>query len=211
MPTIWRDETRTDLGNIEGYSEESQECLQTTRTIHLQGTRPCNDSLPIEEIDKGLVVIHEKQKRVAELYIDNQIDKKQHESYSSEYKLRNKNWGRINQATSNASTKKKSQTEKSPFETPTSKSRTSWIPFHTKKTQIIRFFIERVSLYARDNYAEVVFRFPQTTETKSVKLVSQQPTDFFPLILNIKTMSENERRVQILKSNPLMYIPKTLV
>ena len=167
----------------------------------------------LEEIDKGLVVIHEKQKRVAELYIDNQIDKKQHESYSSEYKLEEQKLG--DESTKLRQTlltkKEKSDREvaiRNAYEQIKDKLDTV---SYEEKTQIIRFFIERVSLYARDNYAEVVFRFPQTTETKSVKLVSQQPTDFFPLILNIKTMSENERRVQILKSNPLMYIPKTLV
>src|SRR3989344_4262721 len=47
----------------------------------------------LEEIEKELVVVREKQKRVAELYIDNQIDKKQHESYSSEYKQEEQNLG----------------------------------------------------------------------------------------------------------------------
>lgn len=167
----------------------------------------------LEAIDKELVVIREKQKRVAELYIDNQIDKKQHESYSSEYKLEEQKLG-------DESTKLRQTllTKKEKSERETSirnayeqiKDRLDTVSYE-EKTQIIRFFIERIVLYAKDNRAEVVFRFPQTTETKSVKLVSQQPTDFFPLILNIKTMSENERRVQILKSNPLMYIPKTLV
>jgi len=167
----------------------------------------------LEEIDKELMVIREKQKRVAELYIDNQIDKKQHESYSSEYKLEEQKLG--DESTKLRQTlltkKEKSDREvaiRNAYEQ--IKDRLDTVSYE-EKTQIIRFFIERITLYAKDNYAEVVFRFPQTTETKSVKLVSQQPTDFFPLILNIKTMSENERRIQILKSNPLMYIPKTLV
>ncbi len=167
----------------------------------------------LEEIAKELTVIREKQKRVAELYIDNQIDRKQHESYSSEYKLEEQKLG--DESTKLRQTlltkKEKSDREvaiRNAYEQ--IKDRLDTVSYE-EKTQIIRFFIERITLYARDNYAEVVFRFPQTTETKSVKLVSQQPTDFFPLILNIKTMSENERRVQILKSNPLMYIPKTLV
>ena len=167
----------------------------------------------LEEISKELAVIHEKQKRVAELYIDNQIDKKQYESYSSEYKLEEQKLGDESTKLRQTLLTKKEKADRevairNAYEQIKEKLD---IVSYEEKTQIVRFFIERITLYARDNRAEVVFRFPNTIETTSVKLVSQKPTDFFPLILNIKTMSENERRVQILKANPLMYIPKTLV
>lgn len=167
----------------------------------------------LEEINKELTVISEKQKRVAELYIDNQIDKKQHESYSSEYKLEEQKLGDESTKLRQTLLTKKEKTDRelairNAYEQIKDKLDTV---SYQEKAQIIRFFIDRITLYALDSRAEVVFRFPQTTETKSVKLVSQQPTDFFPLILNIKTISENERRAQILKSNPLMYVPKTLV
>ena len=167
----------------------------------------------LKEIEKGLEDITEKQSRVAELYIDNQIDKKRYESHFSEYKLEEQKYGdeviRLKQTL--LTKKEKSDREvaiRNAYEQ--IKNKLENISYEDK-TQIIRFFIERITLYAKDNHAEVVFRFPNTTETKSVKLTPQKSTDFFPLILDVRTISENERRTQILKANPLMYIPKTLV
>lgn len=62
------------------------------------------------------------------------------------------------------------------------------------------------------DYSEVVFRFPDYTETKAVKLgVKSQEQKGFPPVLNIKIVSEADRRAEILRANPAMYIPKTLV
>lgn len=205
---------------LEPIWESLKDILKNPKNVHTPLERyiykeedPDKIHSRLKEIDLELSKIHEKQNRVSELYIENQIDRRQHDSYSSEYKREEQKLGdettRLRQtlltkkekvdrevAIRNAYEQIKNKLEDVSYE---------------GKTQIIRFFIERITLYAVDNYAEVVFRFPQSTETKSVKLVSQKPTEFFPLILNIKTISENERRAQILKANPLMYIPKTLV
>jgi hypothetical protein len=78
----------------------------------------------------------------------------------------------------------------------------------------MHLFIDRISLYAKDDYASVVFKFPRSIETKSVKLEPSEsglPDKHFPLVLNIKTMTLSERQTQILKANPLMYVPKSLI
>lgn len=77
------------------------------------------------------------------------------------------------------------------------------------KQYILRLFIERINLFPKRNYAEVFFRFPiatRITDNERVEAVSQQ--DSMRLILHIKTLSEHERRRDILVSNPGMYHTK---
>lgn len=77
------------------------------------------------------------------------------------------------------------------------------------KQYILRLFIERINLFPKKNYAEVFFRFPIGTrviDDERIEPVSQQ--DSMRLILHIKTLSEHERRRDILVSNPGMYHTK---
>lgn len=167
----------------------------------------------LKEIDAELETIRDKQRRVTELYINDQIDSKQHSSYSSEHKREEQKL--LDETTRLRQTllSKKEQNER---ELAIKKAHAQIrekldTVSYAEKTQILRFFVERISLFAQDNYAEVVFRFPNNTEKKTVDLVSRNDDDFFPLVLRVKTISENERRAQILRANPAMYIPKTLV
>jgi len=85
---------------------------------------------------------------------------------------------------------------------------------YEEKQKIVFLFIERITLYAKEDYVNVVFRFPSYTKTTNISLVngvSQEQKESFPLILDLKTISETERRQQIIKLNPLMYFPKTFV
>ena len=85
---------------------------------------------------------------------------------------------------------------------------------HEEKSKIVSFFIERITLHAKENYAEVVFKFPRHTEapaTKQVQTLSKEGGVSFPLVLSICTVSETERRRTILMANPGMYVPKVLV
>lgn len=68
------------------------------------------------------------------------------------------------------------------------------------KKYILGLFVEKITIYSRSNYAEIVFRFRNNDQEKAE----------VPLIVKIKTLSENEIRVQILKANPLMYCPRIL-
>lgn len=74
------------------------------------------------------------------------------------------------------------------------------------KQYILRLFVERINLFHKQNYAEVFFRFPSSVRVasdKHVNVVSQQ--EDMKLILHVKTLSEHQRRAEILKSNPGMY------
>lgn len=70
------------------------------------------------------------------------------------------------------------------------------------KKYIIHLFIERITLHAKSNYVEVIFKFPTTTVISNTSLDVSQPN--MPLFLTVKTYSENEIRSMCIKANPLM-------
>jgi len=70
------------------------------------------------------------------------------------------------------------------------------------KKYTIHLFIERITLHAKSNYAEVIFKFPTTTVISNTTLDVSQP--HMPLFLNVKTYSEGEVRSKIIEANPLM-------
>lgn len=79
-------------------------------------------------------------------------------------------------------------------------------PSYEDKQYILHLFVERINLFHRENYAEVFFRFPTSfsvKHTEGINVVSQ-PSDLH-LVLHIKTLSERERRRDLLVSNPRMY------
>jgi len=83
-------------------------------------------------------------------------------------------------------------------------------PSYEDKQYILHLFIERINLFHRENYAEVFFRFPTSFNVKhreGINVVSQ-PNDLH-LVLHIKTLSERERRRDLLVSNPGMYNKKS--
>jgi site-specific DNA recombinase len=170
----------------------------------------------VTEIETELSSITEKRDRATELYINGQIIKKQHETYTSQYnndaqKLKNE-LIRIRQIST--SEKEKGEREVSLTKTYEQiKNRLENVTYEEKR-KIIFLFIERITIHAQENYASVAFRFPSYTDTTNVNLldkVSQGKDDSFPLVLNIRTISERDRQIQALKSNPLMYKSKTLI
>jgi chromosome segregation ATPase len=79
------------------------------------------------------------------------------------------------------------------------------------KQFIVHLFIERINLFHKSNYAEVVFRFPATTNVmlNSVNKISKE-NDLY-LVLHVKTLSQRERSRNLLIANPGMYhIVKTV-
>ncbi len=70
------------------------------------------------------------------------------------------------------------------------------------KQYILRLFVERINLFHKQNYAEVFFSFPSSTlvTPNEVSKVVSQPNDL-KLVLHVKTLSERERRHDILVSN----------
>lgn len=73
------------------------------------------------------------------------------------------------------------------------------------KQFIVHLFIERINLFYKNNYAEVVFKFPATTNVvlNSVDRVSKE-NDLY-LVLHVKTLSQKERSKNLLIANPGMY------
>jgi hypothetical protein len=67
---------------------------------------------------------------------------------------------------------------------------------YEEQQYILRLFVEKISLFIKENYAEVVFRFPATIKTGGEQ-VSQN--EKMRLVLHIKILSEYERRKDISK------------
>lgn len=177
--------------------------------------KPENVKERLEEIDKEIASIRIKQSRVDELYINGQIDKAKYKEHSDANERDEKHLAadstRLRQSL--LSKKEKAEREVAIQEAyERIKSRLDNVSYE-EKAQIIRLFIERLTLHAKEDYASVMFRFPSSTETTTVRLGSKVPQEekSFPLVLNIKTITELERRQQIIRANPAMYVPKTLV
>lgn len=75
-------------------------------------------------------------------------------------------------------------------------------PTYEDKQYIVHLFIERINLFHRYNYAEVFFRFPVSLNVKTSEdvKVAIKPDDL-RLVLHVKTLSETERRREIMFSN----------
>ena len=169
----------------------------------------------LEEIDTELSSVRVKQSRVDDLYINGQIDQQKYKEHSGENHREEKRLGGEETRLRQSLLTKKEKTEREvaireAYEQ--IKDRLENVSYE-EKTKIIRLFIERITLYAKEDHASVIFHFPSSTETATVKLGSRvsQEEKHFPLVLNIKTMTELARRQQIIRANPLMYVPKTLV
>ncbi|KND51233.1 MAG: site-specific DNA recombinase [Parcubacteria bacterium C7867-001] len=68
------------------------------------------------------------------------------------------------------------------------------------KKNILHLFVERITLYAKHNYAEVVFKFPTSTIVSGTQI--DVPQKNIPLFLNIKTLPYEEGRLRMRKINP---------
>ncbi len=170
----------------------------------------------IKEIDIEMVSINEKQNRANELYVNGQITKTQYEMYVNQYKNDEQKLKDelIHLHQLSISKKEKAEREVSLNKAYEQiKDRLENVSYEEKR-KIIFLFIERITLYAKEDYVSVSFRFPSYTKTTNISLVkrvSQEEKESFPLILEIKTISEMERRIEIIKSIPQMYVPKTMV
>ncbi len=177
---------------------------------------PENVKERLEEIDTELSSVRTRQSRVDELYISGQIDKEKYKEHSDSNQREGERLGGEETQLRQSLLTKKEKTErtlaiKQAYEQ--IKDRLENVSYE-EKIKIVSLFIERITLYAKDDHASVIFRFPSSTETTTVKLgakVSSEQSKYFPLVLNIKTMTIEERRKQIVSNYPLLYLPKTLV
>lgn len=166
----------------------------------------------LDEIDEQLNAIQRKRSKAYDLLINESITDDQCQQYVKEYE-------RDQQALNNEATRLRqkllTKQEKVDREQAVRKAceqvqqKLDNVSYEDK-AKIISFFIERITLHAKQDYAEVVFSFPHLTDTKREKIVSLSGKTF-PLVLNIKTVSEAERRSFLIRANPGMYVPKALV
>lgn len=178
---------------------------------------PQNTKTRLSEIEKELSTLQQKRERMEDLFINgDDINKERLNQYSTEFK-RDEN--RLHDEMSRLKQKLLSREEKEDRQKVIErlyekvKTRIENVAY-TEKSKIIQLFIERITLYPEDDRAEVVFKFPETAnvslspETKKVSQGSEGV--IFPLVLNIKTISERQRRIDIIQMNPLMYTPRML-
>ena len=170
----------------------------------------------IKEIDIETVSINEKRNRANELYVNGQITKTQYETYVNQYKNDEQ---KLKDELVHLHQLSISKKEKADREVSLNKAyeqikdRLENVSYEEKR-KILSLFIERINLYAKEDYVNVIFRFPSYTKTTDISLakrVSQEEGESFPLVLDIKTISETERRAYIIKLNPMMCVPKALI
>lgn len=179
-------------------------------------TDPTLTKTRLEEIAEILNTIERKQLRASDLYVNEQIPKPQYDQYLNEYKRDiQKLKDEATLLRQSLLTKKektdREQIVKQAYEKIKDKLDTI---SREEKAKIISFFIERITLHAKEDYAEVVFKFPEYTQAPKTRTVSTIPKEgikTFPLVLNIRTISEDERRRTIIMANPGMYTPKILI
>lgn len=166
----------------------------------------------LDEIDELLETIKKKRSRVYDLLVNEHINENQCKQYTDEYdrdeqKLNDEAIGLRQTLLTKKETADREASIHKAFDR--IQSRLNNVSYEDK-AKIISFFIQRITLHAREDYVEVVFKFPNHTETSGSKVVSQVGKSF-PLVLQIRTVSEKERRASIMRANPGMYLPKALV
>jgi len=165
----------------------------------------------VTELEEQIKNLIGQQNRIAIAYADMNITEEQYRQYVRENKERISELtiekDKLNQsllkadelANRNEILKKLFKQYKSRLETIS----------YEEQQYILRLFVEKVSLYINDNYAEVVFRFPANIKKSESEQSSQN--EKMRLVLHVKILNEVQRRREILKSNPMMYKPKVEV
>lgn len=166
-----------------------------------------NDSIKLKQTRNNDKIkdIDSKLKKIAMLFINNEsVDladfKRMESEYSSEKeKLINENLKLEQSLLTKKDTRNREVVLEELYEKV--KDKLDNVSYEDKK-YVIHLFIERITLHARSNYAEVIFKFPTTTVISNTSLDVSQPN--MPLFLNVKTYSEGEVRSKIIEANPLM-------
>ncbi|KKR50312.1 MAG: hypothetical protein UT84_C0012G0015 [Candidatus Curtissbacteria bacterium GW2011_GWA1_40_16] len=167
----------------------------------------------LKEIEVELSFIEKKKEKVQKMYVESDMDEKQYNLYISEYKTETRKLTdestRLHQRLLSNAEKKERRTAISKVYEQV-KNRLDNVSYSDKE-KILHMFVERITLFPKENYAQVVFKFPSDSSVAQVdKVISLSPSSdkSFPLVLNIRTMTEKERRVEIIMANPLMYSHK---
>jgi hypothetical protein len=164
----------------------------------------------IAELDKQLVTINEQQVRIVRAYTDLGIEQDEYESMIKEKRSRQKELEIQKQKLSQTLLKKQEQHNRNEVITQLFEKLKSKLDTVTYEQQqyILRLFVERITLKHKENFAEVVFKFPINT-TVSTLAPSDITTDGqMRLVVHVKVLSEKQRSADLLRGNPGMYNKK---
>jgi site-specific DNA recombinase len=164
----------------------------------------------IADLNKQIGTVKEQRQRIARAYTDMGIEQDEYESEMKEKRARQKELEVQRQKLSQTLLKKKEQKNRNEviaklFEKFQTKLDTV---AYEQRQYILRLFVERITLFHKQNYAEVVFKFPTKTSVPTVVPAEISGDGQMRLVLHVKIKSEHQRRQEILKNNPAMYRPK---
>lgn len=164
----------------------------------------------ISELNKQLATIKEQQLRIAQVYTDMGIEQGEYESQMKDKRARQKELEVQKQKLSQTLLKKKEQKNRNEVIAKLFEQLQTKLDSVTYEQQqyILRLFVERITLFHKQNYAEVVFKFPVKTNVPTNAPAEISNDGQMRLVLHVKTKSEHQRRQEILKSNPAMYKSK---
>ncbi len=169
----------------------------------------------LAEIHETLENLGQKRIRANELYIANKIKKEElnnyYRDYDKEEKILNDEALKLRQSLLG---KEEIADQKRAIEGAYKRIQTKLDETtRSEKAKIIHMFVESITLHATENYAEVVCKFPSNTETRNPRAERQGlgVNGTVPLVLRVNTIPEEDRRAYMLKTNPGMYVPKSLI
>lgn len=174
------------------------------------------DPLPVkqrlQDIDVTLDTISRKRDRVDALYINEQLDEQKYKTYKVEFRqdeqrLKDEQTHLRQSLLNKREIADRQKAVQRAYEQV--KARLDGVSYE-EKAKIVSYFVERVTLFAKEDYAEAVFRFPKDIDTSGTQ-ATLQGDKAFPLVHNIRTISERERRATLMQSNPEMFVSKVLV
>jgi site-specific DNA recombinase len=161
----------------------------------------------IDELDKQIETVKEQQKRIVVAYTDMAIEQHNYELQMKEKRARQKELEVQRQKLSQTLLKKKEQKNRNEviaklFEKLQTKLDTVT---YEQRQYILRLFVERITVFHKQNYVEVVFKFPTKTVVPNDVPAEISGDGQMRLVLHVMIKSEHQRRQEILKSNPAMY------
>jgi len=166
----------------------------------------------IEELKRQIVTVKEQRTRVALAYADMALEREEYQELMQEKIAREKDLTIEIQKISQTLLHKNERVNRNLIinELHTKlKTKLGEVDYE-KQQKILRLFIERITLYQKSGYAEVVFKFPIHTSVPNTAPESVSQDNKMRLVLHVKILSEIQRRKQIFKHSLGLYRQKIL-
>ncbi len=163
----------------------------------------------LAQLEKQFAALETKKERIQEVYIEAQMDKNDYTTRMKQVRKDKKDLTIQKQKLSQMLLKKTEQKDRDEIiKSLYSKLKAKLNNLSYEEQQyILRLFVEKITLYHKKSYAEVAFKFPVNTKIPTSAPASVTEGKHMRLVLNVKILSEKERRLQIFKSVPEMYKP----